>query len=84
MTCIDRGGFSTYHAAVVWIIDLLAILIRSPQAHLSGSVPGFHAIQIAKVGLVRGEDMRKMAEVLLRHLASSMIYGDFMLKRQIS
>jgi hypothetical protein len=54
----------TDHAAIVWIRNGLAIVIRAPETDLRSGAFGHNSLQIREVRLIRSKNMGERSEVL--------------------
>jgi len=75
---MKKGG-GTYNCSIVWIWDGLAIQIRPPETNFGSCVLGLHGLEVAKVVLVRGEDVGKLDKVRRLYLSCKTVDVDVML-----
>jgi hypothetical protein len=74
-----RSAIDTCHAAIIRVVERFIIEVCSPQLYLSSRVVWHYALEVAKVGFVRGEDVGTVIEILACHLACLMVHGHIVL-----
>ena len=67
-------SYWTHRAIVIRISDWFPVNIRSPQTDLRGCVVRLYSFNVAKIGSVRGENMREGPEVTITNLTRGVIY----------
>lgn len=74
----------THDTTVVRVRDRLAVDVRAPQLHDRLGPRGAHMLEVAQVGVVGGEDVRKGVEVLFADLTRLVLYRDVVLFKECS
>jgi hypothetical protein len=73
----------THNSTVVWIIDGLAVIIRSPQPHDSGRIGGLHPFQVGEVRLICCQNVGEVAKVFRRYRPRFMRDGNAVLSTSL-
>lgn len=66
----------THHPSIIWIRNRLPVIKTSPQTDRRRRVCWAHALEVAQVRLVGGQDVRERTEVLGGDLPGFVVYGD--------